>query len=210
MHRNKILPGFSKLNKNEKIEVVANRFNTPGDIIAELTSYWHNDPDKQKLFDEFSENTISNFYFPFSIAPNFLINNKMYMVPMVIEESSVVAAASNSAKYWSPKGGFKAEVISTKKIGQVHFIWKGEVEKLHALFPILKEELIAGTQHITANMNKRGGGITDVELVEMSDEIENYYQLKATFDTKNAMGGKFHQFLPRRIRVDPERTFCRK
>lgn len=191
MHRNKILPGFSKLNKNEKIEVVANRFNIPGDIIAELTSYWHHDPDKQKLFDEFSENTISNFYFPFSIAPNFLINNKMYMVPMVIEESSVVAAASNSAKYWSPKGGFKAEVISTKKIGQVHFIWKGEVEKLHALFPILKEELIAGTQHITANMNKRGGGITDVELVELSDEIENYYQLKATFETKNAMGANF-------------------
>ena len=191
MHRNKILPGFSKLNKNEKIEVVANRFNVPGDIIAELTSYWHNDPDKQKLFDEFSENTISNFYFPFSIAPNFLINNKMYMVPMVIEESSVVAAASNSAKYWSPKGGFKAQVISTKKIGQVHFIWKGEVEKLHALFPILKEELIAGTQHITANMQKRGGGISEIELVELSDEIENYYQLKATFETKDAMGANF-------------------
>ena len=115
----------------------------------------------------------------------------MYMVPMVIEESSVVAAASNSAKYWSPKGGFKAEVISTKKIGQVHFIWKGEVEKLHALFPQLKEDLIAGTDHITANMRKRGGGISDVELVEMSDEIENYYQLKATFETKNAMGANF-------------------
>jgi len=67
----------------------------------------------------------------------------MFLVPMVIEESSVVAAASNSAKYWAPKGGFRAEVISTTKVGQVHFIWKGEIEKLQALFPQLKDELIS-------------------------------------------------------------------
>jgi hydroxymethylglutaryl-CoA reductase len=191
MQKNKILPGFSKLDKNEKIELVSKRFKFPPEIVTELKSYWHNNPEKQKLFDEFSENTVSNFYFPFSIAPNFLINDMMYLVPMVIEESSVVAAASNSAKFWATKGGFKAEVISTKKIGQVHFIWKGEIEKLQAFLPHLKEELLAGTRHITANMQKRGGGITDIELVEMSDEIENYYQLRATFETKDAMGANF-------------------
>ena len=191
MTNNKILLGFSKLTKDEKIEMVAGRFGNTGEIIRELKSYLHDDPEKQRLFDEFSENTISNFYFPFAIAPNFLINDKMYMVPMVIEESSVVAAASNGAKYWAPKGGFKAEVISTAKVGQVHFIWKGEVEKLQALFPILKEDLIAKTKHITANMEERGGGILDVELVDMTDEMENYFQLKASFDTRNAMGANF-------------------
>ena len=191
MTNTKILSGFSKLTKDEKIEMVAGRFRNAGEIIRELKSYLHSNPEKQRLFDEFSENTISNFYFPFAIAPNFLINHKMHMVPMVIEESSVVAAASNGAKYWAPKGGFKAEVISTTKVGQVHFIWKGEVEKLQALFPMLKGDLIAKTKHITANMEERGGGILDIELVDMTDEMENYFQLKASFDTRNAMGANF-------------------
>ncbi len=191
MSNNKILSGFSKLTKDEKIKMVAGRFGNTGEIIRELKSYLHDDQEKQRLFDEFSENTISNFYFPFAIAPNFLINEKMYMVPMVIEESSVVAAASNGAKYWAPKGGFKADVISTTKVGQVHFIWQGEVEKLQALFPMLKEDLIAKTKHITANMETRGGGILDIELVDMTDEMENYFQLKVSFDTRNAMGANF-------------------
>jgi len=80
---------------------------------------------KADLFDEFSEKPCQTFTFLFGIAPNFLINGKNYMVPMVIEESSVIAAASSSAKFWAERGGFKAEVISTHKIGQVHFIWKG-------------------------------------------------------------------------------------
>jgi len=188
---NNIISGFSKMNKNAKIELVASRFANPDAIIEELKSYWHDNPETQRLFDEFSENTISNFFFPLGIAPNFNINGKMYLVPMVIEESSVVAAASNSAKYWAPKGGFHAEVISTTKVGQVHFIWKGEVEKLQALFPLLKTELIEGTRHLTENMEQRGGGILDIELVDMTDELENYFQLKAKFDTRDAMGANF-------------------
>jgi hydroxymethylglutaryl-CoA reductase len=191
MSKDKIQSGFSKLSKDAKIELVASRFHDYENVVHELKSYWHNDPETQRLFDEFSENTISNFYFPYGIAPNVLINDKMYLVPMVIEESSVVAAAANGAKYWAPKGGFKAEVISTTKVGQVHFIWQGEVEKLQALFPFLKNELIAQTKRITSNMEERGGGIKDIELVDMTDEMENYFQLKASFDTRDAMGANF-------------------
>lgn len=191
MNNNQIISGFSKMNKNAKIELVASRFANPDDIVEELKSYWHENPQLQKLIDEFSENTITNFYFPLGIAPNFNINGKMFLVPMVIEESSVVAAASNGAKYWAPKGGFRAEVISTTKVGQVHFIWKGEIEKLQALFPQLKHELISGTKHLTENMENRGGGILDIELVDMTDKLEDYYQLKASFDTRDAMGANF-------------------
>ncbi len=190
MNRN-IISGFSKLNKHAKLELVGSRFENSEQVIEDLKSYWHDDPAKQKLFDEFSENTISNFYFPYGIAPNFLINGKSYLVPMVIEESSVVAAASNGAKFWSEKGGFRSEVIATSKVGQVHFIWKGEVEKLQALFPLLKRNLIEGAKHHTESMEKRGGGILDIELVDMTDEIENYYQLMATFETVDAMGANF-------------------
>jgi hydroxymethylglutaryl-CoA reductase len=186
-----LINGFSKLNKEEKIKLVSEFFHHPESVIRELKSFWHSDPKQQRLFEEFSENTVSNFYFPYGIAPNFLINGKRYMVPMVIEESSVVAAASSSAKYWAEKGGFHAEIVSTIKIGQVHFIWQGDGEKLVRVMPELKKALITGTKSLTSNMEKRGGGIADVELVDMTKEIPDYYQLKVSFETVDSMGANF-------------------
>ncbi|MDX9906389.1 MAG: hypothetical protein RBS55_07380, partial [Bacteroidales bacterium] len=191
MNINGIINGFSKMSKEEKLKLVAGLFDHPEKVLKELKSYWHRDPKKQTLFDEFSENTLSNFYFPFGIAPNFLINNKNYMVPMVIEESSVIAAASSSAKFWAERGGFHAEVVSSEILGQVHFIWKGDPEKLKQEMPSLKQELLAGTKAITANMESRGGGILDVELINMNDRIEDYYQLKVSFETVDSMGANF-------------------
>lgn len=189
--KKKVIQGFSKLPKEEKINLVAGYFTSSDDIKRELISYWHSNPDVQKLFDEFSENTITNFYFPYGIAPNFLINNKIYMVPMVIEESSVVAAASSSAKFWAAHGGFHSKVISTVKVGQVHFFWKGDEDKLKEAMPVLKKMFYDGTEEITANMRKRGGGILDIELVNMTHQIPNYYQVKASFETRDSMGANF-------------------
>jgi hydroxymethylglutaryl-CoA reductase len=145
----------------------------------------------QKTLDEFSENTISNFFFPYGIAPNVIINGKNYMIPMVIEESSVVAAASNSAKFWSTRGGFHTRIIDKKKIGQVHFTFDGSHELLNKHFENIRKLMFEGTQDITENMRKRGGGILDIELVDMRHEIENYYQIKAYFDTIDSMGANF-------------------
>ncbi len=175
----------------QKIEHIAGFFEDPDQFVKELQSYQHPDDKKQKLFDEFSENTISNYFFPFGIAPNFLIDGKVFHIPFVIEESSVVAAAAKSAKFWSDKGGFHTEIVSIKKIGQVHFIWKGNKNKLYSLMPDLKERLIESTRDITANMVKRGGGIIDIELVDMTTEMDDYFQLKATFDTVDSMGANF-------------------
>jgi hydroxymethylglutaryl-CoA reductase len=183
--------GFSKLSKIQKLEAVAGQFADPETVKSEFMSYWHADPEKQKVFDEFSENTITNFYFPFGVVPNFMLNGKNMMIPMVIEESSVVAAASKSAKFWSDRGGFRAEVISTVKIGQVHFIWTGKKEILTAQFAHLKNELLTQTKHLTSNMEKRGGGILDIELVDMTEFEPGYYQLKASFETCDSMGANF-------------------
>lgn len=191
MKIDRIINGFSKMSKEEKLKLIASFFDNPEKVLRELKSYWHKDPKKQTLFDEFSENTLSNFYFPFGIAPNFLINGKNYMVPMVIEESSVIAAASSSAKFWAERGGFKAEVVSTHKIGQVHFIWKGDFEKLKSEFPELKSSLIRDVKHITANMESRGGGVLDIELLNLSSRISDYYQLKVSFETVDSMGANF-------------------
>jgi hydroxymethylglutaryl-CoA reductase len=188
---NGIIKGFSKLDKENKINKVADQFSDPHQMKAILQSFWHDNSEIQQRMDEFSENTISNFPFPFGVAPNMLINNKIYTVPMVIEESSVVAAASSSAKFWSERGGFKAEIISTTKVGQVHFSWKGDFEKLKSKMPLLKERLIKETDHITVNMVSRGGGIKNIELVDLSHKMPNYYQLKAYFETVDSMGANF-------------------
>jgi hydroxymethylglutaryl-CoA reductase len=191
MHEKEIIIGFSKLSKEQKIKKIASFCPNPEDAEKELKSFWHPEMAKQKVFDEFSENTISNFFFPYGIAPNVIINGKNYMIPMVIEESSVVAAASNSAKFWSTRGGFHTRIISKTKIGQVHFTWGGEVEKLRNHFSKLKDMFLEGTKEITKNMQERGGGILDIELVDMRHEIDDYFQLKASFDTVDSMGANF-------------------
>lgn len=105
--------GFSKLSKEEKINWIANTyFSDPNEAISIIKKYWNSDSKIQKLHDEFIENTITNFYLPLGVAPNFLINGKYKTIPMVIEESSVVAAASKSAKYWATRGGFKTNTNS--------------------------------------------------------------------------------------------------
>ena len=189
---NNAVAGFSKLTKEEKINWIANEyFANPAEAVATIKQYWNSDAKLQQLHDEFIENTISNFYLPMGIAPNFLINGKYYSVPMVIEESSVVAAAAKSAKFWSTRGGFKAAVLNTEKIGQVHFLFKGNPDKLQKFFTGIKSNLIASTESITTNMQKRGGGITSLELRNKTAELENYFQLHATFETKDSMGANF-------------------
>jgi hydroxymethylglutaryl-CoA reductase len=145
----------------------------------------------QQLHDDFIENTISNFYLPYGVAPNFLINNTSYAIPMVIEESSVVAAASLVAKFWSTRGGFKAEVLSTTKIGQVHFMYDGDKNELIQYFNSKKELFKIVTASITKNMEKRGGGILDIQLIDKTEKLPNYYQIHVTFETVDSMGANF-------------------
>ncbi len=192
------IKGFSKLSKQAKIEWLAKEYlsnpNSQEDgseMMELLKSYWHSDEKTQKLHDEFIENTISNFYMPFGVAPNFLINDKLCCIPMVIEESSVVAAAAKSANFWLERGGFKTEVLSTKKIGQVHFAWHGDSDRLKSFFNKIKHKFYEGTEKLSANMLARGGGILDIELVDKTLEEPNYYQLHATFETCDSMGANF-------------------
>lgn len=187
----KFIEGFSKKTKEEKIAAIAGFFKDTDKAIDVFHSFNHPNAKIQEMINEFSENTISNFHLPYSIAPNFLINDKTYAVPMVIEESSVVAAASKSAKFWYKFGGFKTEIVDTEKVGQVHFIWKDDISKLKNRFDELKQLLIDSTCDITENMRKRGGGIKDIVLKDLSDKEPNVMQLFATFETVDSMGANF-------------------
>lgn len=189
----KEIAGFSKLAKRDKIAWLAKNFlyANPVEIVKEFAAYWHDNVEAQKLLDGFSENTLTNFPVPFGIAPNFKINNRMYAVPMVIEESSVVAAASNAAKFWLSRGGFTAEVISTRKVGQVHFVYSGDKQKLFSFFNSIKEELKNGVKSITTKMEERGGGVADMELLDFTAQEPDYFQLRAYFETVDSMGANF-------------------
>ena len=188
----KAIKGFSKLTKQEKIDWILDNYFTNKELgKSTLTQYWNADAKLQQVHDEFIENTLTNYYLPFGVAPNFKINDEVYAIPMAIEESSVVAAAAKAASFWMNRGGFKAKVISTKKIGHVHFVYYGDYDKLLNFFNTIKDKFYEDTQSITANMQKRGGGITDIMLINKNYEEPNYYQIKANFETVDSMGANF-------------------
>lgn len=192
MDKTKTISGFSKLSKTGKLMWLAeNFFSDPVAVVEVLKGYWHTNDEQQMVLDGFSENTISNFPMPYGVAPNFLIDGKTYAVPMVIEESSVVAAASAAAKYWMNRGGFNTEIVGVEKIGQLHFAYSGPEASLRAIFPELKAYLIDGTRDLTKNMEKRGGGLINLELLSFIDQDPDYYQIRASFNTCDSMGANF-------------------
>ena len=184
--------GFSKLSKIEKIDwIIKNFFNNDISKKKILIDYWNSNKKIQSIHDEFIENSISNFYLPLGVAPNFIINGKDYILPMAIEESSVVAASSRAAKYWSTRGGFKTEVLGVEKIGHVHFIFNGQNKKIINFFKIIKDKLIESTSDLTKNMISRGGGITSISLINKSNKLKGYFQIEVGFKTANSMGANF-------------------
>lgn len=189
--KSNLIHGFSKKTREDKLALIAALLRESEEALLTLKSFHHAEPKIQELIEEFSENTISNFHLPFSVVPNFLIDGKVFTVPMVIEESSVVAAAAKSAKLWFSRGGFKTEIIDTEKIGQVHFLWKDDQQLLEQKFPELKEKLIRDCFEITENMVKRGGGILDIQLRDLSNEEPGLMQLYGVFDTVDSMGANF-------------------
>ena len=188
----KKVEGFSKLSKAEKINWITQmHFEDIPKAKEMLSSYNHINEKTQNRHDEFIENSIANYYLPLGVAPNFLINGKEYTLPMAIEESSVVAAACKAAKFWASRGGFKTQIIGTRKTGQVHFLFEGKTAQLLSFFKEKKQMLIDSTSSLTVNMRRRGGGILDIQLKDKSDLIENYYQLRLSFETVDSMGGNF-------------------
>lgn len=200
--------GFSKLSKQEKINWLAEHFTAePQAFSNEISAWQHPDAQVQRVLDGFTENAIANFVLPYSIAPNFLINGKTYAIPMVIEESSVVAAASSAAKFWQERGGFHAEVLGTVKLGQVHFRWFGDPARLHQIFPDLRSRLLDSCTDLVANMEKRGGGILDITLLDFENVEPDYYQLRVSFETCDSMGANFVNSVLERFAATTEEFF---
>lgn len=186
-----IISGFSKLSREEKIETLVRQGRLTEETRKKLDSHRHPDPQLQELYSEISENNVSNYFLPLGLAPNFLINGDLVTIPMVIEESSVVAAASHAAKFWALNGGFQCDVKDMLKVGQVHFTWTGSETALRKAFEDHRQQMLKAVDHLNVRMEKRGGGIVsmDIRLPEMPGDHQ--YQLFVTFRTADAMGANY-------------------
>lgn len=180
--------GFSQKTKREKRDWL---FSQLKDFSFDFDLFNVSDEMAQKSLDEFSENTISNFPLPYGLAPNFLINGEVYTVPMVTEESSVVAAASYGAKTWLSRGGFKTEVLGTEKLGHIHFFYYGPNDKLSDFVQEERATWLELLSPFEKNMKKRGGGITGIELCDHTERLKGYYTLELKAQTCDAMGANF-------------------
>jgi len=186
-----LIHGFSKLSRSEKLSWLKSRHGLSEQTLNVLDTHLHRDPELQEIYGDLSENTVSNFYLPMGLSPNFLINGDMLTLPMVVEESSVVAAASHAAKFWAAHGGFHAKVNGSSKVGQVHFAWTGDPGDLQRIFQKKREELMQSIKPLTRRMEQRGGGLRSLEIRSTHDALPGQYQLFATFLTANAMGANF-------------------
>lgn len=181
--------GFSRLPKAERRKWLAQNF--LGEDRASDLARFDAEADLQEVLDNFSENTVANFPLPFGVAPNLVVNGKTYAVPMVIEESSVVAAAAAAAKYWMHRGGFRAEVVATEKLGQLHFRWSGRPERRAALLSSLRTRVRARIAPLTQRMESRGGGVRNLVWKHLPAVAPDCYQLLVSFGTADSMGANF-------------------
>ena len=186
-----MIAGFSKLTLRSKLELLNNEVGLAKEDLAIISDNFDVQNISHIAVSQLTENVITTFPLPYSIVPNFLINQVPYFVPMVTEESSVVAAAAASAKFWNPLGGFQYRVISNIKMGHIHFLWHADFALLRSEFPHITKALFDACSDMERNMKARGGGILNIELLDLSDTIDHYGQIQVSFDTRDSMGANF-------------------
>ena len=142
-----------------------------------------------ELADKMIENVIGIFGLPFATAPNFLVNGCDYIVPMVIEEPSVVAGVSNAAKMARGAGGFKSTVTDPVLIGQIQLIDVAEPEPAVQALNAASNELIDLANSLQPNLLARGGGAREIEFFKYRLPDGRWtIVLHVLIDTRDAMG----------------------
>ena len=185
-----LIKGFSRMSRDKKVVWLEGLLADPA-LSPFLSKFRIPDAGIQEKFESFSENTLSNFHLPWGIVPNVLIDDQLFHVPVVIEESSVVAAASKTAAFWAARGGFKTMEISTVKKGQLHFLFHGDHGSLEKNWEMIASELLNTVNHLTENMTRRGGGITGLALKTNPELSPNYFLLDLEAETADSMGANF-------------------
>ena len=175
---------FFEKNRKERIKLVSEFSGLSEDEIKLLE---HSDGGITfEKADKMVENAIGTFSLPLGIATNFLINDKDYLVPMVIEEPSVIAAASKGAKTARVKGGFTAKADESYSIGQIQLL---DV-KQDVIPKILqsKDELLKIANSKSNTLSKIGKGAKDVTCRKLETDKDSMIIVELLIDVGDAMG----------------------
>lgn len=175
------LPGFAKLSPTERIEALLKEGLLTWDE-AQILKEQKGLP--LSIADQLTENVLSTFDLPFSLAPYFLINGRDYVLPMVTEEPSVVAAASFAAKLIQRSGGFTTQVHQRQMIGEIALTDVKDVEMASKRILEDKETLLQLANEAYPSIVKRGGGARDLWVENKGDFLIVYLAV----DPKEAMG----------------------
>lgn len=175
------LPGFAKLSPTERIEALLKEGLLTWDE-AQILKEQQGLP--LSIADQLTENVLSTFDLPFSLAPYFLINGQDYVLPMVTEEPSVVAAASFAAKIIQRSGGFTTKVHQRQMIGEIALTDVRDVEMASKRILEDKKTLLQLANEAYPSIIKRGGGARDLWVENKGDFLIVYLAV----DPKEAMG----------------------
>lgn len=138
--------------------------------------------------DKMIENVVGSLEIPLGVAVNFLINDKEYLIPMAIEESSVIAAASNAAKMARSKGGFKAESSSPRMIGQIQVTDLEDADSARKAISPKKDDIIKLANQQDPVLVDLGGGAKDLEVRTIETQSGDMLIIHLIIDTRDAMG----------------------
>jgi len=139
--------------------------------------------------DRIIENVIGVFALPLAVAPNFRLNGRDYMVPMVVEEPSILAALSHAAKLARANGGFSARLENSRLIGQVHLTDVAELEDAKTAIETRQHELLEAANRVHPRLLARGGGVTGLWTCEhVLEDGRTVLTVHLAVDTCDAMG----------------------
>jgi hydroxymethylglutaryl-CoA reductase len=181
-NRNSRFPGFYKITVRERRELVSE---ATGAAIDEMEAALETGGLDPETADKFVENVLGTYALPFGVALNVRVNGKDYVVPMVVEEPSVIAAASNAAKMVRAGGGFSAEVDPPIMTCQVQLFDVKDAERGAARIAAEKAELLALANRAVPGLVERGGGANDLEVRRLEGDM---LVVHIYVDCRDAMG----------------------
>ncbi|MHA1105196.1 MAG: hydroxymethylglutaryl-CoA reductase, degradative [Promethearchaeota archaeon] len=179
------ISGFYKLSLEERQHQLAKLINLKNEEVKLLQDLGYFTPTQ---IDTLIENVIGSYQLPLGIALNFRINGKDYILPMVIEEPSVVAAASNAAKIARKKGGFQSEEVKSIMISQIQITQLKDVAAAKDILLRNKEKILKIANEQDPLLNKLGGGAIDIEIREIETKKGKMIILHLLVNVLDAMG----------------------
>lgn len=192
---NKANKKFYNLPVDERLQMLAEQASLSPEDVTDLCASL-----PMEIANNMVENAVSVYGLPLGIAQNFIVNGRPVLVPMAIEEPSVIAGASYMAKLAQPTGGFFATSTPPEMIGQIQILDIPDFEKAIQNIQTHKDDILAEAAGVNSIIVNLGGGPRDLEIRQITDSpIGNFLVLHLIYDVRDAMGANAINTIAERI-----------